>query len=228
MPTLDLTPFGFTPTEGRIYQVLLAEGPGTGYAVARRAGLARANAYAALEGLVAKGAARKDEGRAAQYRAESPSVLLARVTQHQASALEQLRDALAGVGTRESPAVVEVDSPRAALQLLSHDIARAGRSVQLLAPADAFPLLAPVLRRAVAQSLELRLVCPAPVALEFVSVSVPSDLPDWPGEPLVSIVDDAIALVAARQGARVTGHWTTAPILVAAARLAFGRWGVLP
>jgi sugar-specific transcriptional regulator TrmB len=50
----DLTRFGFTPTEGLVYQVLLTGGPGTGYAIARAAGLARANAYSALEGLVAK------------------------------------------------------------------------------------------------------------------------------------------------------------------------------
>ncbi len=211
-----------------MYEVLLLQGPGTGYAVARRANLARANAYAALEGLVTKGAARRDEGRAAQYRAEPPGVLLARVTQRQSSALEQLRDALADAGTRESPAVVEVRSPRGALQLLSHDIARAGRSVHLLAPADAFPLLAPVLRRAVAQSLELRLLAPSPVAIDFVSVAVPAVSPGWPGEPLLSIVDDAIALIAARQEARVAGHWTTAPVLVAAARRAFDQWGAHP
>ena len=55
--SVDLTPFGFTPTESAVYAVLLTQGPGTGYAIARSAGLARANAYAALEGLVAKGAA---------------------------------------------------------------------------------------------------------------------------------------------------------------------------
>ncbi len=60
---LDLTPFGFTPTEGVVYKVLLRDGPGTGYAIARAAGLARANAYSALEGLAGKGAARVETGR---------------------------------------------------------------------------------------------------------------------------------------------------------------------
>ena len=40
---IDLTPFGFTPTESLIYEVLLRGGPGTGYTIARAAGLARAN-----------------------------------------------------------------------------------------------------------------------------------------------------------------------------------------
>src|SRR5258705_7790665 len=48
----------------------LTSGPGTGYAIARSAGLARANAYSALEGLVAKGAARVEGGRPKRYRPE--------------------------------------------------------------------------------------------------------------------------------------------------------------
>ena len=31
MARIDLTPFGFTPTESLVYQVLLTGGPGTGY-----------------------------------------------------------------------------------------------------------------------------------------------------------------------------------------------------
>jgi sugar-specific transcriptional regulator TrmB len=69
---LDLTSFGFTPTESLVYEVLLKHGSGTGYAIARAAGLARANAYSALEGLVSKGAARVEGGRPRRYSSESP------------------------------------------------------------------------------------------------------------------------------------------------------------
>ena len=48
VPAIDLTPFGFTPTESLVYEVLLRNGPGTGYAIARAAGLARANVYLSL------------------------------------------------------------------------------------------------------------------------------------------------------------------------------------
>ena len=80
MARLDLTHFGFTPTESLVYEVLLVSGPGTGYAIARSAGLARANAYSALEGLVTKGAARVDPGRPKRYRPETPAALTARMT----------------------------------------------------------------------------------------------------------------------------------------------------
>ena len=84
---LDLTPFDFTPTESHVYEVLITKGPGTGYAIARAAGLARANAYSALEGLVAKGAARAEPGRPRRYRPEAPQVLLGRVVDRQSLAM---------------------------------------------------------------------------------------------------------------------------------------------
>src|SRR2546421_246980 len=49
--SVDLTPFGFTPTESQVYGALLRLGPSTGYAVAHATRVARANTYGALEGL---------------------------------------------------------------------------------------------------------------------------------------------------------------------------------
>ena len=96
---IDLTPFGFTPTESRIYQVLLEGGPGTGYSIAQAAGLARANTYSALEGLVSKGAALVEGDRPKRYRPESPSALMARITNRHGHELERLNAALAQFGT---------------------------------------------------------------------------------------------------------------------------------
>src|SRR5262249_61709553 len=93
MGRIDLTPFGFTPTESLVYEVLLTGGPGTGYAIARSAGLARANAYSALEGLVAKGAARVDAGRPKRYRPETPAALIAPISTDHALALRSLTGA---------------------------------------------------------------------------------------------------------------------------------------
>src|SRR5882724_8362525 len=146
MPRIDLVHFGFTPTESLVYEVLLTGGPGTGYAIARSAGLARANAYSALEGLVTKGAARVDPGRPKRYRPEAPAALIARISTDHGLALERLSGDLDAVSVPSTPTVVEVESGRAVLQLITHDAARAAVSVLLLAPADAYPLLAPALR----------------------------------------------------------------------------------
>src|SRR4051812_22443838 len=149
MPSLDLTNFGFTPTESLVYEVLVTHGPGTGYAIARAAGLARANAYSALEGLVAKGAARVEAGRPRRYRPEAPAGLIARIAHNHGLALDRLSHELEEIAVPPTPTVVEIESGRAILQLITHAVARATRSVALLAPPDAFPLLAPALRRPV-------------------------------------------------------------------------------
>jgi sugar-specific transcriptional regulator TrmB len=225
MPSIDLTHFGFTPTESLVYEVLLTSGPGTGYAIARSAGLARANAYSALEGLVAKGAARVEGGRPRQYRPEAPAGLIARIAHNHGLALDRLSTDLETIAVPSTPTVVEIESGRAVLQLITHDVARAARSVGLLAPPDAFPLLAPALRRPVAAGLPVSLWSTGPVDLGFASVELVSGNHGWPGMPIIAVVDDRSAIVGFRQGNEVRGHWSTAPGFVAAARLALEHFG---
>lgn len=189
MPRIDLTRFGFTPTESLVYEVLLTGGPGTGYAIARSAGLARANAYSALEGLVSKGAARVEGGRPRRYRPEPPAALLARISTDQGQALERLGRELDAVTVPGTQTLVEIESGRAVLQLITHDVARATISVSVLAPADAFPLLAPTLRRPLAAGLPLTLCSTAPVDLGFAPVEVVPDGLGWPGMPILAVVD---------------------------------------
>jgi len=224
MARLDLTPFGYTPTESLVYEVLLTGGPGTGYAIARTAGLARANAYSALEGLVAKGAARSDGGRPRRFRPEDTTALIARIANQHGQALDKLSADLEGLAAPSAPTVVEIDSPRAALQLISHDVARAVTSVSLLAPPEAYPLLAPALRRTAAAGVALNLLSTAPVELDFIAVGPVATDDAWPGTPLICVVDERSAVVAYRQGSEVHGHWSTAPALVAAARLALAGY----
>lgn len=214
---LDLTPFGFTPTEGLIYEVLLTGGPGTGYTIARAAGLARANVYAALEGLVAKGAARVEDGRPRQFRPEPPSTLLARLSDRQGEAMDRLGQALAELAVPATPTLVELASPRGAVQLMGHEIARAERSVELLAPPDGCLTLAPHLRRAASVGVTLEIASTATVPLGTLPMTV-IPTPQWPGEPVLLVVDNRAALLGAREGDRFTGHWGSGAAFVAAVR----------
>ena len=225
MPRLDLTRFGFTPTESLVYEVLLTGGPGTGYAIARSAGLARANAYSALEGLVSKGAARMEGGRPRRYRPEPPAALVARISTDHGQALERLSRDLETISVPGTPTLVEIESGRAVLQLITHDIARATISAALLVPPDAYPLLTPALRRPSSAGVPLTLCSTGPAELGFTPVEiVPEGNHGWPGMPIIAVVDDRVAIVAAREGSDVRGHWSTAPSFVAAARLAFERF----
>lgn len=225
MPSIHLTHFGFTPTESLVYEVLLTGGPGTGYAIARSAGLARANAYSALEGLVSKGAARVDVGRPRRYRPEAPAALIARISNDHGQALEQLSRELEAVSVPETETLVELHSTRALLQLILHDVARANASVGLLAPADAYPLLAPALRRPASAGVPLSLAANAPVDLGFVAVEVvTTEGRGWQGMPVILVVDDRSAILASRNGNEVRGHWSTAASFVSGARLALERF----
>jgi len=219
MPRINLTHFGFTPTESLVYEVLLTGGPGTGYAIARSAGLARANAYSALEGLVAKGAARVDGGRPKRYRPETPAALLARISTDHGLALERLSSDLDAVSVPATQTLVEIESGRAVLQLITHEVARAASSVALLAPA---------LRRPYSAGLPLVLCATSPVDLGFAVVEVVRADHPWPGMPIISIVDERSAIMATRQGAEVRGHWSTATAFVAGARLALEHFRGTP
>src|SRR5207247_684036 len=94
MPNVDLTPFGFTPTESVVYAALLQLGPSTGYGVSRATRLARANAYGALAGLVTRGAAHRTPGRPVQYRPTDPQALLAHLAAQPGDALDRLSRAV--------------------------------------------------------------------------------------------------------------------------------------
>jgi len=222
--SVDLTSFGFTPTESLVYEVLLKHGPGTGYALARAAGLARANAYSALEGLVTKGAARVEGGRPRQFRAESPAALIARVSNNHGLALERLSRELENLNVPAEPSLVEIQSSRAVLQLLNHDISRSNRSVELLVPPDAYPLLAPALRRPLSAGVPVALWSSGPVRADLgAEVAVVPEQP-WPGMPILAVVDNRSAIIGSRQGSNVQGYWGSAPAFVAAARLSLERF----
>src|SRR5262249_34305899 len=137
-----------------------------------------------LEGLVTKGAARTEDGQPKRFRAEPPASVLARIANAQGEALERLTKALDGFGAPATPSVVELTSPKGLLQLLNQEIGRARRSVELVAPAEAYPLLAPALRRAVSAGLEVLLSSQVQVSLPFAQVdAIPTGI-DWPGVPL--------------------------------------------
>lgn len=217
---IDLVPFGFTPTESLIYEVMLTEGPGTGYTIARAAGLARANVYAALEGLVSKGAARMEEGRPRRFRPEPPNTLLGRLADRQGEALDRLGRSLETLAAPETPTLVELASARGAVQLMGHEIARAATSVRLLAPPDGMLALGPHLRRAQATGAALLLVSTGSVPLGGIAVEQVA-ITDWPGDPVVMIVDATVAVVGARHGDKMTGHFGSGAAFVAAAGKTF-------
>jgi HTH-type transcriptional regulator, sugar sensing transcriptional regulator len=215
---LDLTPFGFTPTESLVYATLLRLGPSTGYAVARGARLARANAYSALEGLVARGAATRTPppNRPARYRPTDPQSLLAHLATLQGEALDRLGRQLRDFSRPGEPVVREVAGSRAVANLVMQLVARAERGVEGVMTLELWRPTLPAWRRAAERAqLKVRM-----------RGGMPEDAPPWlePASETLDatllVIDEAHLVITSGDGDAVTGLWTSHPLILVLARRA--------
>lgn len=215
MATIELGAFGFTPTESLAYTALLRLGPSTGYAVAHATRLARVNTYAALEGLVGRGAAIKAPGRPARYRPTDPQALLIQLAAAQGDALERLGRALDRATPSHEPAIQTADGIRAIVNVLQLVVARATKRIEGVIGAEVWRPTLPAWRRAAARAaLDVRLDRDADGAGELVPATAPA------GSPTVLLIDDAQVFTAAGSGDGATALWSTHPLVVALGRAA--------
>ena len=218
---LDLTPFGFTPTESQVYAALLKLGPSTGYAVAHAVRVARANTYGALEGLVARTAAIRLPGRPHKYRAADPHALIAQLAAEQGEALDRLSAGLSAASASVEPEIRTVVGARAVGNLILQLVARAEqRAAGVLAVELLRPTL-PAWRRARERAaIELRVAGEVPAELQtLVSGDAPAD------GPTALLIDDAQAVVVTGSGELATGLWTSHPAIVALVRATLRNQG---
>jgi sugar-specific transcriptional regulator TrmB len=214
---IDPTPFGFTPTESLAYATLLKLGPATGYAVARSARLARANAYSALEGLVTRGAATRTPPpeRPARYRPTDPQTLLAHLATLQGEALDRLGRELRGASQLSESVTREVAGQRAVANLVMQLVARAERSVQGVMALELWRPTLPAWRRASERAtLSVRM-----------RGGMPTDPPPWL-EPAgtdapnatVLLIDDTQLLLVSGEGDGLSGLWSSHPLILLVAQ----------
>jgi len=214
---VDLTPFAFTTTESRVYVTLLHLGPASGYAVARAAHLARANAYGALDGLVSRGAATKTPGRPARYRPADPESLLARLAAEQGEALERLGHALQSVTRAGDQETRAVEGARAIATLVLQVVARAQQTVEGTIGPELLRATLPAWRRAAERArVQLRVRGEPPPEAAALAVTVA------PANSPTLLVIDGRQVVAATgsAGSDEAGIWTSHAAMVAVARLA--------
>jgi sugar-specific transcriptional regulator TrmB len=208
---LDLTPFGFTPTESQVYAALLKLGPSTGYAVAHAVRVARANTYGALEGLVGRTAAIRLPGRPIKYRAADPQALIAQLAAEQGEALDRLSAGLSSASASVEPETRTVVGARAVGNLILQLVARAERRAAGVLAAELLRPTLPAWRRARERAaIELRVAGEVPAELQtLVSGDAPAD------GPTALLIDDAQAVVVTGTGELATGLWTSHPAIVA-------------
>lgn len=217
---MDLERFGFTATEGKVYLALLRLSPATGYAVAREAGLARANTYGALETLATRGVVTRLPGRPTRFVAEDPDTLVGRLGRESQRNLEQLARQLATVERRREvllPPPVELLADRSAVLDRVSACARSARA-ELLAVVgpwvpEVFPDLAgPRRSRTVLRVLSLGSPAPAGALVRPVP---PADIESyWGGLPIAVVADRRRGVCAVARGTGATGVATEHPAVV--------------
>lgn len=219
---IDLTPFGFTPTESQVYWGLLELGPSSGYGVAKALNLARANAYQALDGLVSKRAGVVIREAPRMYRAVSPEALLALITAQETEKLQGLERAVARVGIPGEPTTVPFTGDRRLEQLALRTAARAA-SVRCAAPPEILKRLVPLWRKRETDQVDTQLYAvgdtphafPVPLAGSVaangagVYFAAPPILLVTPGAAIAALASD-----------EVEGLWTSENLLVGLVRAA--------
>lgn len=198
-----------------MYGVLLELGPSTGYAVASASGYARANTYAALEGLVRRGAAHRSPGRPTRYRAADPNALVSLLAGEQGERLERLSQALASLGGPADAVTRTLDGARAIANVVHQMVARATLRVEGVIAAELWRPTLPAWRRAATRAtLQVRVAGEVPETEGLATDGAPPDT------PTMLLVDDVYTLVAAEHGGRLVGLWSGDPLVAVLSRLA--------
>jgi hypothetical protein len=221
---LDLTPFGYTPTENIVYSRLLNGGPSSGYAVARDLVIARANAYQALRGLVAKGAAVVSDNQPQKFRAVRPSDLFASIVDRQTRRLDELEAQLTHDHDTVAESFVRLTGERTFIELAARTAARESEEVSCIGPPRVLAALTPSFRKRGVDGASSKVWAlgdgqQTAVALEGV---VPLErAQELFGAPIAILLAGSSAMLARLLDRATTGYWASEPDVVGATRGAF-------
>ena len=200
---MKLERFGFPATQTRVYLALLRTSPASGYALAREAALARANTYAALESLVARGAAARLPGRPARDVATDPGALIGRLERELKGDLALLSGQLASVARSSNAAAPQTVETLTSASIVLERMAACAASaeselVAVVGPwaAKIYPDLASKASRPRLSVRLLSLGSPAPAGA-LVRPVAESDLRAyWEGLPVAAVADRRFAVCA--------------------------------
>ena len=224
--SIDFTPFGFTPTESAAYSALLDRGPSSGYAVAKELSVARANAYQALNGLVAKGAATAAGSAPQVFRAVGPETVLAGIAALEAQKLDQLERQVQDRAASGASAIVPFEGERQLQELVLRTAARESGPVSFLAPGALVAALLPIWRKRASDGATTALWVvgepPARLPLPIAGSVEAESLKQHFGAEVVLLLTPVAALLGRLGDTGLTGYWTSDPLLRGAASAALG------
>lgn len=214
---VDLTPFGFTPTESIAYGMLLEAGPAGGYALAKRLNIARANAYQALNGLVTKGAATLDDGRPRRFKPVRPDALFAMMVGAEGQKLDALEQQIGCLGAHAGDNFVELTGARAVQDLVMRTAAREEAPVACAATGVVIAATAPGWRRRRMIDRPTHLWSIGDAGTAPVELDGSVEITGWPKDMhdvVLLMTAGTVGIAARRQDEAVAGFWTTDPLML--------------
>ncbi|MDH3455438.1 MAG: helix-turn-helix domain-containing protein [Gemmatimonadota bacterium] len=219
---VDLTPFGFTPTESAAYEGLLENGPSSGYGLAGVLGIARANSYQALRGLVAKGAASVEGEDPQVYRAIRPDTLLAKIAKAEEGKLDVLEQQMASRGRGGKEATITFSGERELYAIALRTTTREPGRVACLAPATVLSALVPIWRKRAADGAETQIWMLGDATQSF-PIPVAGEIPVERavrhfGSPVAILTTGSAAGIGRIVEDRLMGLWSSDPTIVGAAQ----------
>ena len=201
-------------------------GPSSGYALAKALSIARANAYQALNGLVAKGGAIRIHEEPQRYRAERPDAMLARIVAAESRKLDALERQVTEVGAHTGAPVVPIEGRRGLVNTALRTVARAP-DVTLLGPEDLVAALGPAWRRRSAENMpsEVWVVGKGEETAGNLPVLVtgfvdPGRINEFFGSEAFVLLASDVGIVARVGKGEVGGYWTTDITMVGVIRAA--------
>lgn len=185
--------------------------------MARAAGIARANTYAALETLRRRGAAVRAGGRPARYRATDPETLLIQLAAQQGEELERLGRALRQLRLPAEPVTRPLDGARAVANVVQQLVARAEERVEGVLAVELWRPTLPAWRRAASRAaLHVRLTGEVSESEGLAVPGAPAD------HPTILLVDGVHTLIASGTGDSLTGLWSAHSLIAELTRAALG------
>jgi sugar-specific transcriptional regulator TrmB len=221
---IDLTPFGFTPTETQVYSALLDRGFTSAYALAKVIGVARANVYQALNGLVSKGAAIQVSDSPQIFRPIGPTELMALISQREAERLKTLELQVAEHGRAGEPTTVTFTGKREFGEIVLRTAARA-HSVTCVAQAEVLGLLNLVWRKRLKDNNDTELWSvggpPRDSPYSVVGSVEPERIAEYFGGAAVLLTADHTVVMGLQpEGDELRGIWSSDVLLAGAVRAA--------
>lgn len=164
---------GLTGYEARLYTALLTQGRMSGYEAAKASGISRSNVYVALEGLMEKGGAWREDGEVTRYIA----VPVAEYCANRARALEEALSfirAHAPVRCGAPDAYLTISGDGPIRDKMRNMIRAADKRLYAGLDAGECTRLTPELRAAVARGIKVVLLTDRPVELPGAAIYCPA------------------------------------------------------